>query len=233
MTNLLMKYMGQRFSDEADQPVQKKAGPVVTISRETGCPSKRISNLLAEKLNEQYNLDTDKKWKTISKEILYDSAKELELNPAKIKYVFEYQEKGMWDDLLSSFSSKYYKSDRKIRRVITEVVRTIAETGHAIIIGRGGVAIAKDIPMSLHINLVAPLEWRSLILSKKFDMNIDEAKQYAVETDNKRKKFRDSFQGKGTDYTWFDVSYDCMTLTDEEIVHSIIAIMKYKGLTNL
>lgn len=225
-----MKYMEQRYKEFEEEPVVQKEGPVVTISRETGCPSKRIANLLANKLNTEFDPHAAKKWKTISKEILHNAAQELELNPEKIKYVFEYQEKGLWDDILSSLSSKYYKSDKKIRRVIAEVIRTISEAGHAIIIGRGGVAIAKDIPMSLHINLAAPLEWRAMILSKKYDMNMDEARQFAIDTDTKRKKFRESFQGKNTDYTWFDVTYDCMTLTDEEIVHSILAIMKYKGL---
>ena len=50
----------------------------------------------------------------------------------------------------------YYKSDLKIRTTIAKVIRKFANEGNAIIVGRGGVAITRDIPLSLHIFLEAP-----------------------------------------------------------------------------
>lgn len=221
-SNILLKYMDQRFKKNVmEKKIITDPGPVITISRETGCPAKRISKLLTHTLNQKLEKD-EPHWKCVSKEILRESAKELDMNPEHIKYVFDFEKRSTWDEILQSLSTKYYKSDRKIRKTIADVVRSIAVTGHAVIIGRGSVVITHDIPKSFHVNLEAPLEWRIEILCEKLNKTKREAELYALETDKKRKEFRNSFYGKNTDYTRFDVTFNCMSFTDEEIVSSII-----------
>ena len=77
------------------------------------------------------------------------------------------------DDILAAHLSKYYKSDRKIRGTVGKVIRNIACEGYAVIVGRGGVAITRDIANSLHINLEAPMEWRVLRVSEKHNLSIE------------------------------------------------------------
>ncbi|MFC2081100.1 AAA family ATPase, partial [Bacteroidota bacterium] len=165
-------------------------------------------------------------WRWISKEILSESAKELNLDPSDIKYVFKFERKTFFDDILSSQSKKYYKSDRKIKNTIAGVIRNIASEGNVIIVGRGGVAITHDIEKSLHIKLEAPLKWRALRIGQKFCITEKEAAKYAVEVDKKRMEFRDYFHGKGTDYTRFDVKFNCMTLSVDDMTKSIISLLK-------
>ena len=136
------------------------------------------------------------------------------------------KKKTFFDDILSSQSSKYYKSDRKIRKTIAGVIRNIASEGNVIIIGRGGVAITREIERSLHIMLEAPLEWRAIRIAQKYCMTEKAAAKYSLEIDKKRKEFRDYFHGKETDYTRFDVIYNCMTLSIDNIAESIISLMQ-------
>ncbi|MBN2521526.1 MAG: cytidylate kinase-like family protein [Bacteroidales bacterium] len=227
--NILLQYMENRLNKVPEKKSLSKSGPVITISRETGCPAKRISKLLALTLN-KIQKDKGISWKCVSKEILNESAKELNLNPSQIEYVFDYEQRGLLDEAILSLSTKYYKSDRKIRRTISEVIRTIAEQGNVIIIGRGSVVITHDMPNSFHINLQAPLEWRIDILCEQHDMTYREAKRYVKVTDKKREKFRNSFYGKNTDYTWFDLTFNCMSFTDEEIVNGIISMLEIRKL---
>jgi len=227
--NILLKYMEQRYKKKIQNEEQHEPGPVVTISRETGCPAKKIAALIIEKINAELIPQNKKPWRAVSKEILYDSAKELNMNPDQIKYVFEYEEKSSWDDIFSSLSSKYYKSDKRIRKTIADVIHSIGEQGNVIIIGRGSVAITKDIAKSLHINLEAPLEWRAIMLSQKHGMTLEEAQKYAIETDKKRVKFRNSFYGRNTDYTRFDITFNCMTLSMDEISDTIIELLKRRN----
>ena len=42
----------------------------------------------------------------------------------------------------------------------------------------------------------------------------------------KRREFREYFHGKETDYTRFDITYNTMTLSPEEIAESIINLMQ-------
>ncbi len=226
----ISKYLKDRY----DESIRKYAfpGPVVTISRELGCPAKVIAQKLMEKLNTKYKLPEDKQWRWISKEIMEESAKELGVNLAEIQYVFEYKQHGILEDLLLSHSRKFYKTDRKVRNTIAKVIRNFAEEGNAIIVGRGGVSICRDIPKSLHIHLEASLEWRALRTSDKHKMGIEEAKKYCQDIDDKRKQFRDFFEGKGNDYTRFDLKFNCMTLDMDEIVEMIMDIMKIRHLIN-
>ena len=225
----LIRYMSERLKNEVIK--EKEPGPVITISREFGCPAKKIAEKLAESLTRKmYVKGTNIVWKYITKEIMSESARELDLDPSKIQYVFEYERKGLIDDILAAQSTKYYKSDRRIRNTIGRVVRNMSCEGYVVIVGRGGVAITRDIPKSLHVNLEAPLEWRVLRASAKFNMEPEEAERYTLDIDRKRKQFRDYYEGKNTDYTRFDLVFNCMTLSIDEIVNIIIKAAEVRKL---
>jgi cytidylate kinase len=224
----LLSYIKKRY--EETQKRKTGPGPVITISREYGCPSKVIAQKLSEILSERKNAAGEKFiWKWYNKEILEESAKQLQMDPSKIKYVFDYEKKGMLEDFFSSFA-QYYQSDRKIRATIGKVIREIAEQGHAIIVGRGGIAITRDMPNSLHINLEGPLEWRALMISERYCLTLEKARETCIDIDKKRKEFRDFFQGKNTDYTRPDATFDCMTLTIDEIVSTIVKMVELRKL---
>jgi len=221
----LSKYLTERYQDSMLK--QEYEGPVVTIARDFGCPARKIASRLTNQLNQlKESRSKNIRWRWISKEILAESARELEMDPADIKYVFQYEKKTVFDDILSSQSRKYYKSDRKIRKTVAQVIRNIASEGNVVIVGRGGVAITKDIERSLHIKLEAPMEWRALRASEKYCISLEQARKRAVEIDKKREEFRNYFHGKGSDYTRFDVKYNCMSLSLDDIVCSIINLLQ-------
>jgi cytidylate kinase len=223
----LSNYLKDRYQET--QSAQAFPGPVVTIAREVGCPSKGLATFLIEKLNSSnYKFSKKIPWKWISKEIMEESAKDLGVDLAEIQYVFDYKTHGILEDLLLSHSKKFYKSDRKIRGTVAKVIRNFAYEGNAVIVGRGGIAITRDIPKSLHIKLEAPLEWRALRTSEKHNITLDQAKKYCLEIDKKREEFRDYFQGKGNDYTRFDMIFNCMTIDPKEISEIIFETLKIR-----
>jgi cytidylate kinase len=223
----ISRYLKDRYHEM--QSSQAFPGPVITIARDLGCPSKILAARLIEKLNVPDNKYEKKiPWRWINKEILAESAQELGVDLAEIEYVFEYKTHGILEDLLLSHSKKFYKSDRKIRDTVAKVIRNFAEEGNAVIVGRGGIAITRDIPKSLHIKLEAPLEWRAMRTSEKHNIKIEQARKYCIEIDKKREEFRNYFQGKGNDYTRFDLIFNCMTLDPEEIAFIVFETMKIR-----
>ena len=155
----LSKYLTQRYTESLKKLDYE--GPVITISRESACPAKKVAARLVTQLNSIKSPGAKKiPWRWIDKEILSESARELDLDPKEIEYIFKFEKKNFFDDILSSQSRKYYKSDRAIRKTVAGVIRNIASEGNVIIIGRAGVAITREMERSLHIMLEAPLNWR-------------------------------------------------------------------------
>ncbi|MBN1145275.1 MAG: cytidylate kinase-like family protein [Bacteroidales bacterium] len=225
----LLKYASDRILQESERGME--AGPVITLSREFGCPAKIVAGRLAEELTRKmFVKGKEVKWKFVTKEIMAESAKALEVDPDKIKYVFEYEQKSTLDAIISAQFNKYYKSERKIMNTVAKVIRNMAFEGNVIIVGRGGVAITHDLPKSLHVNLEAPMEWRIMRISETYKISPEEAKKTALDIDRKRREFREYFQGKGTDYTRFDLTINSMSFTIEEIVHLILRAAEIKKL---
>jgi cytidylate kinase len=225
----LSKYLDDWYKEDPGKNIYP--GPVVTISREVGCPAKKVASCLTERLNTlPRSRAKDHPWRWISKEIMLESARELNVDSSQIRHVFDYKSRGVLEDLLLAQSKDFYKSDLKIRTTIAKVIRNFANKGNAIIVGRGGVAITRDIPKSIHVFLEAPLEWRALRVAEKNDFTIDHARSYAMSIDKKRSHFRDFFQGKGNDYSRFDIKFNCMTLSVEEIIEVIQGALKTRSM---
>ena len=222
--NLFDKYFSQVLNDKPGP--QKPSGPFISISRDFGCLANPIADRLTKELNHQYKRKGIKReWKWLNKQVLEESAKALEVSPSKIKYIFQSQRKSMIDEIVAAMSTRYYKSDKKIRKTITEVIRSIAKSGDVIIVGRGGVAFGKDNPNSLHIKLTAPIEWRVDRISKNYELTESEALLYVLEVDQERKYLIDSFMGFETDLSIFDLVFNRKTMAEDEIVSTILSII--------
>jgi len=221
----LAKYARDCLQKREQNKTRLSPGPVITISREFGCPSKKIACDLTDAINNKRKSD---KWCWVSKEILAESADHLGLHPDEIQYVFDYKKRGIVEEIIAAQTRKYYRSDKKIRNTIGKVIKRIAETGNVIIVGRGGAAIANNIKNSLHIKLIADIKWRAKNVGKIRDMDINEAIKFTLDYDRKRKIFLDYYWGKTSDYSIFDLIYNCNKMTSEDIVASIIHILERK-----
>lgn len=233
MSNILLEYMRNRFSAETAAPKKSglHGGPVLTISREYGCPAKRLAGMLTSALNRtEIERFSKHRWKWIGKEILEESAKELNLRADMVRNIITDQEPGLLDDIVLSLSHKYYPGDVKIKRTFGSVIRTFAEEGHVVIVGRGGVSITRDIPRSLHIRLQAPMDWRIERVCLNYKVSPAEAKRTLREIDDKRQYIRDFFEGKKADDTIFDIVLNYKTIPEEDQVALILKAMEQKGL---
>jgi hypothetical protein len=229
MTNILLQYMVDRFnSPTLKEPAAVGYLPFITISREYGCPAKEVASSLEQKLNlgQQAGI-SKKKWKVISKEIMEQAARELNVDPSRIEKIFYEEKRSTIDEILNSFSEKYYKSDRKIISTLTTTIRDFASRGNIIIIGRNGVGITNDIPNGLHIRLVAPIEWRiRRLIEKGYFKTTDEARSHAEDIDYHRSVF---IKTKTTKEPVFDISYNTQKFSSEEISDSIIYHLALKS----
>lgn len=237
MENIFLKYMNERLCEEHDE--EKEPGPVITISREFGCYATRIAELVSERLSmvshankkaERHCLCAE--WHCLSNEILLEAANKLEVDPVKISHFFGADEKNFFGDLVDSFSTKKYASDSNIKMTITNVVKSYAEQGNVIIIGRAGCVIAHHIPKSLHVKIVAPFEWRVRRIQEHFNISELAAKKQTAESDEKRKTFMRFFRGDKPDSELFDIVLNRAKMTEEEIVTVVELLAKARHMVS-
>jgi cytidylate kinase len=188
----IFDYFDTRYRAEMlGRPVDQ-TGPVITISRLTGCDGREVAAALVALLNLRQNTN---KWKWIDKDIIYHAAHELKTDTNRVETYYQGMTMNDMSEMIMAFSGSFV-SDSSVKKAIREVVLSIAREGHAVIIGRGGVAITRDMINALHIRLVAPLYWRVENVMKKKGMIIEKAEEYVIETDEKRNKMILSFLDK-------------------------------------
>jgi cytidylate kinase len=188
----IFDYFDTRYRAEMlGRPIDQ-TGPVITISRLTGCDGREVAAALAALLNLRYNTN---KWRWIDKDIIYHAAHELKTDTNRVETYYQGMTMNDMSEMIMAFSGSFV-SDSSVKKAIREVVLSIAREGHAVIIGRGGVAITRDMTNALHIRLVAPIYWRVENVMKKKGMIIEKAEEYVIETDEKRNKMILSFLDK-------------------------------------
>lgn len=229
MSDTFVQYFQQRFNIE--DKGTKTPGPVVTISREFGCDAKGLANLLASRLNEFYlPIGATRTWMVVSKEILMETAKQLQTDSKKIEYVFSFEKRNLVDDFMLSLSTKNHLSDWIVKEAIKKVIREFSESGYAIIIGRAGAQIAREIEKSVHIKLVAPLEFRKQLIINNYNIPEKDAEKKIHEMDKGRDKLIKMFVKETQCEGCYDVYYNIRFLTHEQVCSNVIHLMQQKKL---
>ncbi len=224
MAEKFFKYFDQRYRGDLLKEPSDNCGPVITISRQTGCDAVAIAKRLVNLLNKEQNTS---KWRWVDKEILINTARELETGTHNIESYIKRSELSGFSEMLMAISGKYI-SDAKVRKTIKEVVLAICKEGYAVLVGRGGVALTGSIRKALHVRLVAPFYWRVENVMNKKDMDIEKAEEFIVDTDEKRYNLILTFLDKkplNLDYL-FDITLNRSSFTVEQCAGTLNYIFR-------
>lgn len=211
-----------KYSDRTREP-----GPVICISREVGCGAVNLAGLLAAELDRR---GIFKKWRVLSKEILQESAHELDMDPNKLNSYLKEGERGVFDDILTAFSEKRFKSDRKINKTLIDLISSFANDGYCIIVGRGGHIIARNIEKSLLVRLTAPIEWRTRQIMEKNNLNMRQALEFIQKTEIERENFRKHIAGDDKKADEFDLTINLARMKMADVINLICFAAQTKGM---
>ena len=166
----------------------KPSPPVsfVTISREGGAGGRAIGQRLVRRLNQ---LDaSDDPW------TLWDGAL-VEKVSADHHIALELVESlgdthhGWMEEFLRSLSQVGDIDEAKVYRRVAMTIRALAQRGRAVIVGRGGVHITRQMPGGVHIRLVATFENRVAFMVRQHGMAYEVAAVQVRELDRNRQAF--------------------------------------------
>lgn len=216
------KYFDDRYRTETLKASSHQYGPVITISRQTGCDAVAVAKKLVACLNRKQGTA---RWKWVDKEILLDTARKLETGAHNIESYIKRDRLSGLSEMIMAVSGRYL-SDEKVKKTIREVVLSICREGYVVMVGRGGVSLTGMVPDALHVRLVAPFYWRVENIIKKRNLDIEAAEEFVVDTDEKRYKLIVNFLDKkplNLDYL-FDVTLNRSSFSVDQIARSLCVL---------
>jgi cytidylate kinase len=226
MERKIFDYFDGRYREQVLKKPSYEDGPVITLSRLTGCDARQVARELVAGLNSRYETT---RWKWIDKDIVYDIAKELNTSPERVENFYKGHGLSNLSEMIMAFSGNFV-SDLQVKKTIKEVVLSMCKEGHLVIVGRGGVSIAQGITDSLHIRLMAPFYWRVQNVMRKKQMTMESAEEFCVDTDQKRHTLITDFLDKKSvniEYL-FDAVINRASFSIQEISDLIISMYEKK-----
>jgi len=219
-------YFDGRYRESIFKKAPADDGPVITLSRLTGCDARQVAAILADDLNHRFGTT---KWKWVDKDIIYAIARELNIDTQRVENFYKGIELSNLSEMIMAFSGGFV-SDLRVKKAIRDVVLSMCKEGFIILVGRGGVSIAREITDALHIRLIAPFYWRVENVMKKKDWNMETAETFVVDTDEKRFNLIHTFLDKkplNIDYL-FDATINRSSFTIQEIADLILSMYEKK-----
>ena len=228
MENALVSYLNKRLREERMlNRVGKKAGPVITISREVGCRGLKLAHKISDQLNRG---KPGSHWKVLSKEVFQESARELNLDPEKIRQIFKKTSKYTFEEILNAFNNRSYKSERVIVNSVVDIIRTFATDGFCIIVGRAGHVIAKDIEHAFHLRIIAPFEYRTKSIMENNQFSRNEAILFIRKVESERIAFRKAIRAENQAGDYFDLYVNRASFSENDTVDLILKAVEKKGI---
>ncbi len=221
-----LDYFNSRHRESILSKPPSEDGPVITISRLTGCDARQVAEYVVDTLNRKQQAA---KWKWVDKDIIFEIAKELNTDTQRVENFYKGIELSNMSEMIMAFSGGFV-SDLRIKKAIKDVVLSMCKEGHIVLVGRGGVSIAHDIVDSLHVRLIAPFYWRVENMMKKKSMDIEAAEEYVVDTDEKRFNLITTFLDKKSvniDYL-FDATINRQSFSISDSADLIVSMYEKK-----
>ncbi|MFH1981148.1 MAG: cytidylate kinase-like family protein [Pseudomonadota bacterium] len=159
---------------------------VLTISRMFGAGGKTLGEMISKRLGYTF----------FDNELIQMVAKKAKVSTDWVE-AMEKEAGGKFQRLLSSIVPKNlvekildidhgYLDEEIYQDMLKHVITKIAETGNAVILGRGGQYILKGREDVFHILLIADVQHRIAFMEKRYDLTRKQATQ-AIEMEDKRR----------------------------------------------
>ena len=190
-------------------------GPVITVSRQTGCGAEAIVQRIAKELGlTLYN------W-----EIVEQIAKDAHVSEQVVATLDE-KDQSTLNDWLAAFEGDSGLSSYRYWECLRKVVFTIAAHGNAVILGRAGNFLLPP-GKKLGLCLVAPLDVRVKNVIEKLGLSEKQAQEHIAKTEwEHRLLVRKYFLTDIGDATHYHITINTDVVKPETIVEIVKVILK-------
>jgi CMP/dCMP kinase len=200
---------------------------IVTVSRESGAGGAALASALGENLG----------WPVVDRALLEEVARRLRAPLEDVKGVDE-RAGGFLERIGKAFARGgpefVFSSDlpdpEAVAQMEQELIRNLAESPPAIIVGRGAQCVLHSRPDTLHVRLVAPLEVRAGRLAEALGIPLEAAREKAREIDHERNRYiRFHFRCERDNPHLYDVQLNTGGIPLDEAVEIVLGVLRRHG----
>lgn len=208
---------------------EKESLPFMTISREYGCLGYNVGEEVARLLNQKYRPENS--WTVYERHLLDRVMEDMHISRELAETLTDKGKSFMADYFRTTFSS--YPPEAAVYKKLVETIRILAANGHAVIIGRVGNVITKDMPRGYHVRLIASENRKIENISEQFKISKKDAKEVLVKKGEAREQFiLKRLKVNMADPAQYSVVINTTDLTIESTARLVIRGMELTGVVN-
>lgn len=201
--------------------------PFITISREAGAGGHALASSLMRQMAEHPDLELFKDWQMFDQEIY----KQLSSNPrikVSLDSLLAKEYRSVLEDMVLSLVSNATPQSEVLAEMF-RLIRTLATWGRVILVGRASSFLTRELPLGVHVRLVAPRELR--VKRMAAFLNVPEPKAAAMidEQDEARRKLvKTYFTRDIRDPLSYDVVFNTDAVSIGTVASTILRLVDYR-----
>ncbi|MCZ7591892.1 MAG: cytidylate kinase-like family protein [Kiritimatiellae bacterium] len=184
----------QYLRDRATEELVTESFPFVTVSREAGAGGHTLAREIIRKLEKIHPGSFAEGWEVFDHKLCLLIAEDKKLGVSFERLLTE-EYRSEVEQVISELLEKRVSSYELYKRIF-EVVRILALLGKCVIVGRGGMCVTADMPLGVHVRLVAPENLRVERMAKMLEITTREAAKKIKQQDDDRHRLVNDFFGK-------------------------------------
>ncbi|MDJ0955177.1 MAG: cytidylate kinase-like family protein [Acidimicrobiia bacterium] len=219
---------GHMYDKRAEGGLADRPRPFVTISRQAGAGGHTLAQALIARFDEKENKTLFGEWEMFDQKLVAMVADDPDLRVSVEALLGEEYRKAADDffrQLLTSTTHQDIVMDRMFR-----LVRTIAEVGKAVIVGRAGSEVTRGLGPSVSVRLIAPEEFRVKHMMELNDLSEKKATELIDKHDSGRARMlKRHFRVNIDDPLLYDAVWNTAQVAFDDIAESIATMLETRA----
>jgi len=183
-------------SQTLSRSTARKVFPSVTISRQAGAGGLLVAGYFRE-IMEAQRKTAGPPWTIFDRALVQQILEDHHL-PLSIAKFYPEDVHSDLEGVVGELLGIQPSSATMVAQTSHTIIK-LAQKGHAILVGRGGNIIARDLPNVLHVRLVAPLDFRLEQAKSYYSFSTTEALNYINKADKGRARYHKRYFNRKID----------------------------------
>lgn len=215
------------LKDRTSVKIESSGFPFVTISRQAGSGGHTLARNILRKLDELYPATGSEGWEVFDQKLCALIAQDDKLGysfDALVTEEYRSEISQFVHEIIRQKASRYSAYKR-----VFEVVRLLGTLGKCVIVGRAGMCVAADMPLGVHVRLVAGRDTRVKNMMQLLEADEATARKAVRDQDRDRRRLVNDFFGKDIDDpSLYDIVLNMDRISSEEGAELIAQMLNQK-----